>query len=237
MSPKFILMFFIVLVLGFSCTKIDTELTEEEIIQGLKDALKVGTDTSVTTVSKINGYFGDMAIKIFLPEEASQIINMKDKVPGLSLLIDSMVLSLNRAAEDAAVEAKPIFVNAITSMSIIDAVNILHGSDTAATYYLKQSTYTSLKNLFQPKITTSLDKPIIGVSANSLWNNITGLWNNYANSIPGQWLGAQPVNITLSEYTTNKALYGLFLKIGNEEKDIRHNPAARIDDILKKVFG
>ena len=237
MTKKITILALLAFLFASSCTKIDLGLTEDEVSQGLKEALRVGTDTSVTKVSKVNGYFGDLAVKIFLPPEANQIVANKDLLPGLSWLIDSVVLSLNRAAEDAAIEAKPIFVDAITSMTIVDALNILHGNDTAATHYLHQATYMDLKTLFLPRIQNSLNKPLIGVSANSLWNNLTGLWNSYANSIAGQLLGATPVNVTLPEYATNKALYGLFLKIGNQEKQIRQDPAARVNDILKKVFG
>lgn len=233
----FILIILSSILFTSSCTKEETGLTEDEIIQGLKEALKVGTDTSVTTLNKVNGYFGDAALKILLPPEAQVIVDNKDLVPGLSSLIDSMVLKLNRAAEDAAIEAKPIFINAITSMTISDGANILYGNDSAATHYLRQTTYISLKNLFMPKIDASLDKPIIGVSANDMWNTTTSLWNTYANSFIGQIAGHSPVNITLADYTTTKGLQGLFIKVADEEKSIRKDPLARVNDILQKVFG
>jgi len=235
-SIPYLVIFCIFFIFSTSCEKTDNKISEEEIVQGLKEALKVGTDTSVTTASKKDGYYGDLAIKIFLPNEAKIIVDNKESVPGLSILVDSMILKINRAAEDAAIEAQPIFINAITSMTIVDAINILNSSDTSATHYLKQTTYNELKNLFQPKIDISLNKPIIGVSANSMWNSVTGLWNNFVDN--GGWaFGYSNVNITLSEHVTNKALNGLFLKVANEEKEIRNDPVARVNDILIKVFG
>ena len=182
MNLKYLTIIITGLLVIYSCTKKDTGLTDEEIVQGLKDALTVGTDTSITKVSKKDGYYGDLTIKILLPPQSDQIVQYKDDVPGLSSLVDSMVLALNRASEDAAIEAKPIFLDAITSMTITDAVNILHGSDTAATNYLRQTTYSSLTSTFEPKIDISLNKPIIGFSANTLWNRTTGLWNSFATS-------------------------------------------------------
>jgi hypothetical protein len=247
---KTTIIFAFLILIGSSCDSTDEiieilqnqPLTETEVIEGLKSALTVGTDTAVSIVSKVDGYYLDELIKIYLPPEADMIIDNADHpllaAIGLPELIDEMVLKMNRAAEDAATEALPIFFNAITTMTIQDAFSILEGSDTSATHYLREKTFTSLKNTFQPKITNSLDKPLVGtVSASETWSSITTLYNEVANSIAGQLAGLTPVNTELDEYVTGKALNGLFVKVGEEEKDIRTDPLARINDILKKVFG
>jgi len=226
----------------FSCEQLQDLLTEEEIAEGLKSALIVGTDTSVANVSAVDGYYEDEIIKILLPPDAEIIYEYKDDPLlvslGLSALIDDVVLKMNRAAEDAAKEATPIFVNAITSMTIIDAIDILNGNDTAATHYLRGTTYNDLKNLFQPKINNSLDKPLVGgVSTNESWETMTSTYNSVAETFAGQLIGLTPVNTDLSEYVTQKSLNGLFLKVSEEERDIREDPLARVNDILKKVFG
>jgi hypothetical protein len=234
----FIVTFFISMVI-ISCDKINTGLTNAQVIEGLKSALIVGTDTSVAKVSKVNGYYGDAIIKIFLPPDANVMLEYLSYIPGGDQLVQDVILRINRAAEDAAVKATPIFVDAVTSMTITDAFNILHGDDTAATHYLRQTTWTSLYQLFQPDINTSLDKPLVaGVSANESWNTLTTAYNdNVVNTIVGQIAGLTPVTTGLSNYSTGRALDGLFYKIGEEEKDIRNDPAARINDILKQVFG
>ncbi len=226
-----------------SCEELDNflinGLTETEIVDGLKSALTVGTDTSVTTVSKLNGYYKDELIKIILPPEASIIQEYITFIPGGDVLLDEFVLKLNRAAEDAATEAKPIFISAITGMTIADGVDILYGEDTAATHYLRKTTYEGLFNLFQPKVATSLDKPLVGgISSNDSWETITSLFNdNVANTIVGQLAGIQAINTELDVYATSKALDGLFIKVSEEEKDIRKDPLSRVTDILSKVFG
>jgi hypothetical protein len=239
---------FLFLVLGgiflSSCeeiSKIAPSLSQEEVVEGLKEALRVGTDTSVSTLNKTNGYFMDEAVKILLPPEVLMIQENVNKLGISSVtqpLIDQLVLQINRSAEDAASEAKPIFVNAITSMTIADGWAILNGADTAATSYLKGNTYSGLKNLFQPKIETSLSKPLVGnISAASTYNSIITKYNDaatLANYIGGNYAIANP---SLSDYTTGKALTGLFIKVADEEKAIRTDPVARVTDILQKVFG
>lgn len=217
-------------------------LTEEEVIEGLKEALEIGTDTAVTTVSQVDGYFLDELIKIYLPPEANIIVENADN-PILSTLgvdnfIEDMVLKLNRAAEDAAKEATPIFIDAITEMTIQDAFDILNGSDTSATHYLREKTFTDLQNAFQPKIAISLNKPLVaGVSAAQTWETFTTLYNDIANTLVGQIAGLTPVNTELDEYVTVKGLQGLFVKVAEEEQAIRTDPLARVTEILKKVFG
>jgi hypothetical protein len=220
----------------------EVPLTEEEVIEGLKEALVVGTDTAVSIVSRVNGYYLDELIKIYLPPEANIIVENADNpllsTLGVDAFIEDMVLKLNRAAEDAAKEATPIFVNAITDMTITDAFEILNGSDTAATHYLREKTFIDLQNTFQPKIATSLNKPLIaGVSAMETWDSFTGLYNDIANSLVGQLAGLTPVNVELDEYVTTKGLHGLFVKVADEEIAIRTDPIARVTDILERVFG
>ncbi|MGM0621223.1 MAG: DUF4197 domain-containing protein [Bacteroidota bacterium] len=216
----------------------DRPLTRSEIVAGLKEALIVGTNKSVDILGETNGYYGDAAVKILLPPEADIIVDNIGKIPGGNQLLDDVLLRINRAAEDAVTEAKPIFVNSIKSMTIADAAGILRGEDNAATQYLYNSTYDDLFVLYRPKIENSLNKKLVGnVSTAQSWNTLTGRWNEVANSIVGQVAGLKPVEANLDVYLTNKALEGLFLKIEQEEKQIRENPAARVNDLLRRVFG
>ena len=213
-------------------------LSQNETIAGLKEALIVGTNNSASILGKTDGYYKDELVKILLPPEADAIVRNISKIPGGKQLVDDVLLSINRAAEDAVSEAKPIFVNSIKSMSISDAIGILKGEDNAATQYLRNSTYNQLVDLYRPKIKTSIDKKLVGnVSAGQTWETLTGKWNEAAKSTVGQIAGFKPVNIQIDEYLTQKALDGLFLKIADEERKIRKDPAARVNDILKRVFG
>ncbi len=213
-------------------------LTRDEIVAGLKEALIVGTNKSVENLGVTNGYYGNELVKIYLPPEADVIVDNINKIPGGQDLIDDVLLRINRAAEDAVSEAKPIFVNSITGMTIPDAVNILKGDDDAATQYLHRTTYDELFKLYRPKIQVSLDKKLAGnVSTAESWNLLTDKWNTVANSVVGKVAGFKTVDVDLDQYLTAKALDGLFLKIEQEEKRIRENPAARVTEILKRVFG
>lgn len=220
----------------------NTGLTEAEVTEGLKEALTIGTDTAVSIVSQVNGYFLDELIKIYLPPEANIIVENVDNpilsALGVEAFIEDMVLKLNRAAEDAAAEATPIFIDAITDMTIQDAFGILNGSDTSATHYLREKTFINLQDAFQPKIGTSLNKPIVaGISAAETWTTFTTLYNDIANSLVGQLAGLTAVNTQLDAYVTAKALNGVFVKVAEEEQAIRTDPLARVTDILEKVFG
>ena len=216
-----------------------TGLSNEEIIRGLKEALKIGTDTSVNTLHRTDGFFGDQAVKILLPQEARVISQNLSVLPGGQLLLDEVTKKINRAAEDAASEAKPIFIHAITSMTITDGMTILNGANDAATNYLRQKTYASLQNAFQPKISASLNKKIIGnISAESAYRELISKYNLAvtAANLAGKNYPKVTSN-SLSEYTTQRALDGLFLKVAEEEADIRQKASARVTEILKKVFG
>ncbi|MBT3384302.1 MAG: DUF4197 domain-containing protein [Prolixibacteraceae bacterium] len=213
-------------------------LTQNEIIAGLKEALIVGTNKSADKLGVTDGYYKDELVKILLPPEADIIVKNINKIPGGNQLIEDVLLKINRAAEDAVSEAKPIFVNSVTSMTISDAVGILKGDDNAATQYLHKTTYNELSGLYRPKIKASVEKKLVGdISTAQSWNLLTGKWNDVANSIVGQIAGFKPVEIDLDEYLTNKALDGLFLKIEAEEKLIRKDPLARASELLKRVFG
>lgn len=239
---KRILPIFVVLLAFASCEEIEdllpNGLTEAEVVQGLKSALTVGTDTAVFQTSRLDGFYKDALIKILMPPDARVIAENISYVPGGEAMLEEMILLMNRAAEDAAASATPILKDAILTMTISDAYNILQGSDSAATHYLRSRTFSPLKQAFMPIVTTSLDKELLpGLSPNEAWAELTGAYNTVANSLVGQLAGLTPVNTQLDGYVTQKALNGLFLKIADEEKAIRTDPIARVNEILKKVFG
>lgn len=217
---------------------VETPLTETEVANGLKEALITGANNSSAILSATDGYYGDELVKILLPEEASVIIDNLSKIPGGDKLMEDVVLRINRAAEDAAKEVAPIFIGSIKQMTINDAFSILRGSDDAATQYLIRTTRSELFNLYKPKIKASTEKEIIAnISTKESWETLTGKWNKLASSAAGKIAGFEPVNIDLDEYLTNKALDGVFLKVKEEEKQIRTNVSARVTPLLKKVFG
>lgn len=199
-------------------------LTNDEVISGLREALSVGTNNSTALTSKLDGFYKNPAIFIPWPKEAQA---MKDKMVqlGFQQQVTNFETSLNRAAEEASKEAAPIFLNAIKEMSISDGFAILKGVDTAATHYLREKTTLQLKEKFSPVVSNSISK----VKVTSYW---TPLANTY-NMIPG----VKKQNPDLTAYVTDRAINGLMLMISQEEKKIRQDPAARVTDILKKVFG
>jgi hypothetical protein len=214
------------------------KLTTDQVIQGLKEALRVGTDAAVRMLNATDGYYLDKLVKINLPPETQELLTYAKRVPGLDKLIEDVVLQINRSAEDAAKQAAPIFVSAITSMSIGDAWGILNGADTAATGYLREKTFNQLVNLYLPSVKNSLDKPIVmGVSANQSWGQLTKTWNQFAGSVAGKLLGVKQLNYTLDEYVTKQALSGMFVKVADQEKRIRTDISARTSDLLRRVFG
>ena len=196
-----------------------------EIALGLKQALENGTSNSSQRLSAQNGFLGNVAIKILFPPEAQKAERTLRSL-GLNQLCDNVVTSLNRAAEDAAKEAKPIFINAIKQMTITDATNILLGrQDDAATQYFKRVTNSQLSEKFRPVIQNSLGK----VGATKYWGDVV---NRY-NQIP---LTAD-INPDLASYVTQMAINGLFHEIAQEELKIRQNISARNTTLLQKVFG
>lgn len=213
-------------------------LTNAEIVGGLKDALLVGTDSAVSHLAVVDGYLKDQAVKILLPPEAKEITDHISKLPGGSKLVDDVILRINRAAEDAAKGAKPIFVNSVREMTFTDALNILKGPDNAATNYFKTKTSQQLSELYRPKIRESLNKNLIaGISTQQSWNELTTNWNKIAGSSIGKIGGLKTVDVKLEDYLLQKALDGMFLKIEDREKDIRNNVNARVTNLLKRVFG
>ena len=198
-------------------------LTTQQIAAGLKEALTVGTQNGTNQLSAVNGFFANAAVKILMPEEAKKVESTLRGI-GLGNVVDKAVLSMNRAAEDAAKSATPIFVNAIKQMTITDAIGILKGGNNAATNYFKEKTTAQLTNAFQPVINKALEK----VDATKYWSDVFTAYNKFA---------ATPVNTDLSAYVTGKAIDGIFYEVAQEEQKIRKDPAARVTDLLKKVFG
>lgn len=246
----------------------DLGLAEDDIVEGLKTALAVGTDSSSTALSVVNGYYGDALVKIPLPQQAEQVRNIiaqsgLNNVINLDVQFENVVKAVNRAAEDAAKEAAPIFKDAITDLSISQGLEILNGQvpsdavamkssgfdSTAATQYLKGQTFSPLTNLYAPKINIALDKDLgLGFSAVDAWTVLTTQYNN----LMSQWtvqlaVTAANVNLpsslndNLGEFSTQKALDGLFYKVGVTEKNIRRDPwqwiKTTVGDILTKIFG
>lgn len=212
-------------------------LTTTEVDSGLKQALKIGAKKAVEILATKDGFYKDELVKIMLPEQAQSIVKNIKLIPGGDKLVEKVVVRLNRAAEDAVTQAAPIFSSAITEMTITDAFNILKGGNNAATQYLKDKTASKLKALFLPKVTASLNKKLVGnISTNESWKLLTSNYNKIANGIAGQLANLEPVNTNLDEYVTDKALDALFLKVANEEAQIRKNPAKRVTDLLKRVF-
>lgn len=199
-------------------------LSSEEIGEGLKEALTKGVSTGTDIVSQLDGYYKNPEIRIPFPAEAKQV-ETKLRQIGMGGEVDKFIESLNRAAEDAATEAKPIFVSAIKQMTIQDALGILKGEDDAATEYLSRTTSPLLKVKFMPVIQSSLQK----VNATRYYSDLVIRYNK----IPF----VQKVNPNLDEYATEKAIQGLFVMIAREEKNIRKNPGARTTVLLEKVFG
>jgi len=198
-------------------------LTNAEVVQGLKEALEVGTDSATFHLGLLNGFYKDDMIKILMPPEAQNVEKTLRSV-GLGSVVDKAVLSMNRAAEDATKYVGNIFLNAIKQMTIQDAFSILRGDDHAATNYLKQKTSAQLTAAFTPIVSKSLEY----TDATKYWKEVFTAYNRFS---------SKPVNTDLTAYVTQKTLDGLFYHIGLKEQEIRKDPAARITDILKKVFS
>ena len=198
-------------------------LTNAEVVQGLKEALRVGTDSSAYHLGLLNGFYKDDMIKILMPEEAQKVEKaLRDM--GMGSVVDKAVLSMNRSAEDASKYVGPIFLNAIQKMTIQDAFGILRGGDRAATDYLKRTTSDQLTAKFTPIVSKSLDY----TDATKYWKDVFSVYNR---------ISSTPVNTNLTSYVTQKTLDGLFYHIGLAEQKIRKDPAAQVTDILKKVFA
>jgi len=199
-------------------------LSQAEMGNGLKEALNNGITKQVSKLTATDGFMRNEAVKILLPQEL-QKVDTKLRQLGLSKLADDGLRVLNRAAEDAVKEATPIFVDAVKQMTFTDAKNILLGNESSATNYLQTTTSSALYGKFNPVIKNSFAK----VGADKIWAQIITKYN----SIPL----VNKVNPDLTDYTTNKAMEGVFKMIAIEEKDIRTNFSARTSDLLKKVFA
>ncbi|MDA3881789.1 MAG: DUF4197 domain-containing protein [Bacteroidales bacterium] len=277
MKHKFTLFFATIISLFYftSCEILnidpDDGLSTAEVVQGLKRALEIGTDSATNVLSVVDGYYGNPLMKIPLPNEAEtirqQINNLTSQVPDLSLYFnfdnkfEDVVESINRAAEESAKEAKPIFFGAIDSLSIDDGWKILNGENPAqelksngfdsiaATHYFQSITQNPLKGIYSPKIDAQLDKDLgLGFSANEAWRSLRNSINTALNAIESNMLtniayqnSGYTVNRiqeeSIGDYATEKALNGLFIKVGAEEKKIRQNPYDWTVDIIQKVFG
>ncbi len=206
----------------FSSSK-QERVDENTIITALKEAISIGTDNAIKSVSELDGYLSNQAIKIFIPENFKMISDGLRKI-GYNKPVDDFILSMNRAAEKAAPEAKSIFINALKEMTFEDAKNILNGDDTAATDYFKTKASEKLYDAFKPIISSSVNE----VGATRYYKEMA---SKFA-LLP--FVKTEALN--LDHYVTNKALNGLFYMIGEEEKKIRTDPKARVTELLKKVF-
>ena len=199
-------------------------MTEQTMAAGLKEALEFGIDKQVSKLTQKDGFYKNEYVKILLPEELRKVDETLRDI-GLSSLADEGLKILNRAAEDAVKEATPIFVDAVTEITFVDAKNILLGADNAATTYLRNKTQNPLYTKFHPVIDNSFDK----VGANDIWTNIITTYN----SIPL----VKKVNPDLTDYVTKEALTGVYKMIAVEEKQIRTKVSARTTNLLRDVFA
>lgn len=198
-------------------------LSNDDIVSGLKEALRVATDTTTKSLSKAGGYFSNEAIKIMMPPEALKAEKTLRSI-GAGSLVDKAILSMNNAAEDAAGQVGQIFLSAIKQMTVTEGINILRGSDHAATDFLKRTTTATLTERMRPVISSSLQN----VNAEKYWASVFSKYN---------MLSREKVETDLTAYVTGKALEGMFYNISLQEQKIRKDPAAQVTDILRKVFG
>lgn len=203
----------------------NSELTEADAGQGIKEALTKGVTTAVLNLNKTDGFFGNELYKVLLPPDAQKIETTLRKV-GMGAQVDKAILAINRGAEDAVAYAKDIFIQAIKEMTLTDALNIVRGNKDAATQYFKQKTTEKLIAAFTPSVKSSLDK----VEATKYYDDIVNTYNKLPTTF-------NKVNPDLTSYVVGKAVDALFDQVAKEEANIRENPLARTSDILKKVFG
>jgi len=203
----------------------DDELDESVVIAGIREALKVGTQNTVISTSRVDGYLGNELIRIAVPEQLESMVSTLRTV-GLGSYVDDLEVGMNRAAERAAAEARDIFWSEIREMTVADAFGILNGDDTAATEYFRARTGAELRERFRPVIEEKMDETglsrIYGQAADA-YNSIT--------------FSGAPELVDLDEYVTDRALDGLFTILAQEERKIRDDPASRTTELLKKVFG
>lgn len=202
-------------------------LSNEEVVSGLKEALRLGTERSVQKASIVDGFWNDTRIRIPFPAEAIKVKNTLTDL-GMKKPVEEFEYTLNKAAEQAAKEAVPVFVEAITSMSIQDGFNLLKGSENAATNFLREKTSTALRAKFTPVVEDATKQ----VELTSYWTPVANAYNTAT-----LLTGGKAVDPDLNAYVTTKAMDGLFLLLADEEKKIRQDPAARATALLQKVFA
>ena len=200
-------------------------VTEAEAAQGIREALNQGVGRGIGFLNKPDGFFGNEAYKLFLPPDAKKIENALRTI-GMGNMVDKAILQINRAAEDAVGYAKPIFIDAIKEMTIMDAINIVRGPNDAATNYFRQKTTDKLITAFTPSIKNSLEK----LNATKYYADVVNTYNNFPTTF-------SKINPDLPSYVVGKAVEALFDQVAKEEANIRENPVARTTEILKKVFG
>ena len=208
-------------------TPSDPKLSNQEVISGLKEALQVGIKNAVNVTSITDGFLKNEAIRLAFPPDAMKA-RQKAIDMGMTAQVDKFDTTLNRAAEEAAKEALPIFVEAITGMSVQDGFAILNGGNGAATKFLKEQTTSKLTAAFSPKVAEAISR----VKLTEYWNPIMTKYNAAMNITRGE-----KINPDLNAYVTQKAIEGLFKIVEQEENKIRKDPAARVTDLLAKVFG
>ena len=199
-------------------------LDKDTVAAGLKEALTVGSQNAVKSGGQLDGYFKNPAIKIPLPEKVQKVEKPLRKI-GLSKQVDEFIVTMNRAAEKSAPQAKDILVGAVKEMTIVDAITILKGGDTAATDYMRSKTYDKLYGTFKPTVT----KAVMDVG-------VTKSYQQLVDKAKKSKL-IKDESLDLDHHVTSKALDGLFYLLGQEEKKIRKDPVAQVTDLLKKVFG
>ena len=199
-------------------------LSNQEIIDGLKEALNFGSKNASTSAAKVDDYFKHPVIRIPFPPEAAAM-ESKLRSLGMNKQVDDFILTVNRAAEEAAKQSAPIFIDAVKGMTITDGINILRGADTAATGFLRQKTSAQLQSRFTPVVHSATQK----VDVTRYWNPLITTYNK----IPF----VTKLNPDLDAYITQRALQGLFYLVAQEEIKIRKEPSARVTALLQKVFG
>ena len=204
-----------------------SSLTSDEIVRGLKDALRVGAEKAALSASSVDGFYKNQEVFIPFPNDAIKVKNTLEGI-GRKKEVDEFVKSLNRAAEEAAKSAAPVFVKAIQEMSIQDALGILKGGNNAATLYLKDKTTAQLKVEFQPIVAEAIKK----VNVARYWKPVITAYNK-ASFLSG----GGKVNPNIEAYVTDQAVAGMFVLIAKEELSIRKDPSARVTDIIKSVFA
>lgn len=205
-------------------TSSSTKLSDTQIGSGLKEALKVGIENTIKLLGKTDGYLGNQAVKILMPESIRKL-DPALRAIGQGPKIDEFILSMNRAAEKSAPLAADIFATAITEMSFDDAKKILQGGNTAATDYFKAKTYDYLLGIFQPSVRKAMDQYAVTQKFEQIAGKVQTL--PFADKVGG---------LDVNKYVSSKALDGLFLVLGQQENKIRTDPAARVTDLLKQVF-